>query len=167
MRMWEILLAFFCVGCLSIGLIIGVPNMGNHESRKQKRTDKNCLECVESYELTYQNYLLFKYDGRTVYDSEIMDANWIQVKEDCPELYKDHILPIKIKWDSIRFIPVEKTILEGVPSTTLDYKLRTKEIEKVKTRIKVKKSNGVDIENIQNSSVDDQYLINKDSIPAE
>lgn len=158
MKFWKIMLIMITIGGLSIFMIAFNPftekGKQKRAERKENRLERKCYKKIAAYSQAYDRYLMMKYDAE--YDgltSSIVNEDWIYVKKQCPELFDEYIIPIKTKWDSIRFIPLEKTLLEGVPENVLKYRLKYKEIDKKRTKIKVKKSEDVDISNYQNSTI--------------
>ena len=151
MKFWKLILMMFLLGCISIIMIAFNPFS---EENRNNRIEKKCFKKIESYSEAYDNYLLLKYDNEWngIY-SYVVNTDWIYVKKNRPDLYEEYIAPIKTEWDSIKQIPIEKTLLEGIPENVLKYKLKYKEIDKAKTRIKIKKSDGVDVANYQNTTI--------------
>jgi hypothetical protein len=103
--------------------------------------EQKCLKIAMKFNNEFEFFLKYKYDGSS-YNGYQPDK-WILVKENCPDIYNEYILPKKIIWDSLLMVPREKTTIEGMTSSEMMYKLKLKEIEK--NKIKVKKSDEVSI----------------------
>lgn len=102
-------------------------------------------QIIKDYIDNFENYLLFKYDGKDdFYTSSIKQpVEWVKLLNDRPELYNEYIHHLKVEWDSLKRVPVEVTRFEGITDNVLKYKIRIKEIEKLK--IKIKKSDNVNV----------------------
>jgi len=99
---------------------------------------------VDKYNKAFALFLANKYDGK-YYSSDYtrIPDGLANFKVNYPDLYLEYIVPTKHIWDSLRFVPIELTLYGGLTPNILKYKLRIKEIEK--QRIKIKKSDDVTI----------------------
>ena len=128
---------------------------------EETQQEKRCVKIIGEYHKNYNNFLHYKYDDK--YFSSITyispPPDYIEVKLNCPELYDEFILPLKTEWDSLLRIPKEVTLYEGVSENVLNYNLKIKELEKY--RVKMKKSDGSDINIGDDIYVMDSTQINK------
>lgn len=123
-------------------VIIGFTSCDGYDTPVSER---KCMETIMKYQNNFDNYLHFKYDGYDHFQTSFITPpeEWIKVAENCPDLYEKYIVPIQFEWDSIRRIPREITLYEGISDDVLKYKLRIKELEKYKG--KIKKSDNAEI----------------------
>lgn len=114
--------------------------------------EERCVEYCEEYVLNFNNYLLYKYDGRHFsYTHEITPPeSWVKVKHNCPELYEEFIAPVKVIWDSIARIPKEVVEYEGLSDDIIKTKLRIKEIEKIRGKMKKSDNSTLEVGNNTN-----------------
>jgi hypothetical protein len=103
--------------------------------------EQKCLKIAMEFSDEFETFLRYKYDN--IYYNGYQPKEWILVKENCPDIYNKYILSKKVIWDSLLMVPREKTIIEGMTSSEMMYKLKLKEMEK--NKVKVKKSDDVSI----------------------
>ena len=139
---------------LMILFILSIPTIGfvsscgpeyryQQEQNHEKVIRDKHLIIIMKYHEYFDNYLLMKYDGYSRFYSHAIEqpTDWIKVKIEAPELFELYIKPVKEMWDSLKLIPYEIAKYDGTSEDYLKYKIRMKELEK----IKVKKSENVNI----------------------
>jgi len=107
-----------------------------------KTDEEKCIKKISEYHEEFSRFLTYKYDD---YTYTIHQPSMLDVKLICPDLYENEVLPIKTLWDSIAMIPIQKTDIDGLSGNQLKYKLKIKQIEQ--TKVKVKKSDNVNVSN--------------------
>lgn len=112
-------------------------------------TEDQCLEICEDYFENYQNYLVYKYDGVSIYSrSDITQPkDWMKVKTNCPEFYEEFIAPVKVIWDSLNKIPIEVIQYQGLSDDIIKTKLKIKQIESIRGKMKRSDNSTLEIGN--------------------
>ncbi len=111
--------------------------------------EERCIEYCEDYNENFNKYLLHKYDGyHFTYVTDITPPDtWVTVKHNCPEMYEEFIAPVKVIWDSIAKIPIGVIQYEGLSDDIIKTKLRIKEIEKIRGKMKKSDNSSLEVGN--------------------